>query len=166
MKEPVGVMADMEKLEEWVDRPDKEHGVLSVIGFGGVGKTTIATALYRKVSNKFDCRAFVNVSQNYDQEAVLRSILRQVVPQDKDQISQKKQDGEQEAEQSTAKKHLAARAINKLKRAVPFVGSHKQQGDIDAGTSDEKQTNIETMDTDKLVLKVKEHLMAKQWFQA
>lgn len=72
-----------------------------------------ATALYRKVSNKFDCRAFVNVSQNYDQEAVLRSILKQVMPQDKDQISRKKQDGEQEAEQSTGKgnlekKHLAA----------------------------------------------------------
>jgi hypothetical protein len=46
---------------------------------------------------------------------------------------------------------------------VPFVGSHKQQGDIDAGTSDEKQTNIETMDTDKLVLKVKEHLMEKRY---
>ncbi|CAL4990944.1 unnamed protein product [Urochloa decumbens] len=59
MKVPVGVTDDMKMLEEWVDvdGPDKEHGVLSIIGFGGVGKTTIATALYRKVSNKFDCRA-------------------------------------------------------------------------------------------------------------
>ncbi|CAO2150411.1 unnamed protein product [Urochloa humidicola] len=63
IKEPVGVTADMKELEMWVARPDEEQAVLSIIGFGGVGKTTIATALYRKVSNKFDCRAWVNVSQ-------------------------------------------------------------------------------------------------------
>lgn len=168
MKEPVGVTADMKELEEWVDRPDKEHGVLSIIGFGGVGKTTIATALYRKVSNKFDCRAWVNVSQNYDQEAVLRSILKQVMPQDKDQISRKKnfQDGDQEAVQSTGegsleKKHLAAHVMNTLKRAVPFVGGHKQQGND--GSSDEKQMKIETMYGDELVNEVKGHLKEKSY---
>ncbi|CAL4985908.1 unnamed protein product [Urochloa decumbens] len=165
IKEPVGVTADMKELEMWVGRPDEEQAVLSIIGFGGVGKTTIATALYRKVSNKFDCRAWVNVSQNYDQEAVLRSILKQVMPQDRDQISQKKE-GRDEQDQSSSigsleKKHLAAHAMNTLKRAVPFIRGHKQKGND--GITDEKQINIETMDTDKLVLKVKEHLKEKRY---
>ncbi|CAL4990949.1 unnamed protein product [Urochloa decumbens] len=165
VKVPVGVTDDMKKLEEWVDGPDKGHGVLSIIGFGGVGKTTIATALYRKVSNKFDCRAWVNVSQNYDQEAVLRSILKQVMPQDKDQISRKNQDRDQE-EQSTRegsleKKHLAAHVMNTLKQAVPFVREHKQQGNDE--TCDKKQMKIEAMYGNQLVNEVIEHLKEKSY---
>ncbi|CAO2142893.1 unnamed protein product [Urochloa humidicola] len=165
IKEPVGVTAGMKELEMWVGKPDEEQAVLSIIGFGGVGKTTIATALYRKVSNKFDCRAWVNVSQNYDQEAVLRSILKQVMPQERDQISQNNQGRDEEeksgGEGSLEKKHLAAQAMNTLKRAVPSIRGHKQQGND--GITDEKKVNIETMDTDKLVLKVKEHLKEKRY---
>ncbi|CAO1940165.1 unnamed protein product [Urochloa humidicola] len=165
IKEPVGVMDDMKELEMWVDRPDVDQAVLSIIGFGGVGKTTIATALYRKVTNKFDCRAWVNVSQNYDQEAVLRSILKQVLPQDRDQISRKRQQTDEEEqsgrEGSLEKKHLAAHAMNTLKRAVTFIRVHNKQGNND-GISEEKQMNIDIMDTDKLILKVKEHLKEKR----
>ena len=50
--------------------------------------------------------------------------------------------------------------MNTLKRAVPFIRGHKQQGND--GISDEKQMNIETMDTDKLVQKVKEYLKDKR----
>ncbi|VAH70847.1 unnamed protein product [Triticum turgidum subsp. durum] len=89
-KEPVGVTADMKKLEDWLDldKPvemcDKERIVLSIAGFGGVGKTTIAMALYQNARDKFDCRASVTVSQNYDQGAVLRMILKQVKPHESD----------------------------------------------------------------------------------
>jgi disease resistance protein RPM1 len=60
------------------------QGVLSIVGFGGVGKTTIANALYQKFGDQFDCRAMVTVSQSSDIEAILRSILSQVMPQYKD----------------------------------------------------------------------------------
>nr|AOV81588.1 NB-LRR protein [Triticum aestivum] len=89
-KEPVGVTADMKKLEDWLDldKPvemcDKERIVLSIAGFGGVGKTTIAMALYQNARDKFGCRASVTVSQNYDQGAVLRMILKQVKPHESD----------------------------------------------------------------------------------
>jgi len=83
MKEPVGMVANMKKLEDWVKSPVKERAVASIVGFGGVGKTTIAMAIYRKVMNEFDCRASVTVSQNYDQGAVLGDILKQIqTPQD------------------------------------------------------------------------------------
>lgn len=84
IKEPVGMKTVMEDLEKWLTEPQPDNGraVLSIVGFGGVGKTTIAMALYRKVSGKFGCRASVAVSQNYDQDAVLRSILNQVSNQE------------------------------------------------------------------------------------
>jgi putative protein kinase ArgK-like GTPase of G3E family len=37
--------------------------VLSIVGFGGLGKTTLANEIYHKLEGKFQCRAFVSVSQ-------------------------------------------------------------------------------------------------------
>lgn len=79
IKEPVcvGKMdVEMKKLEDWLTKHDEttsELAVLSIVGFGGVGKTTMATALYRKVRNVFDCQASVTVSQNYDEDTEVRS---------------------------------------------------------------------------------------------
>ncbi|KAF7020260.1 hypothetical protein CFC21_033378 [Triticum aestivum] len=93
-KEPVGMTADMKKLEDWLAKSDKscyeERAVLSIVGFGGVGKTTIAMALYQEVRDKFDYRASVTVSQNYDEDAVLMMILKQVKPKESDHENQHK----------------------------------------------------------------------------
>ncbi|KAJ1255437.1 hypothetical protein BS78_K218900 [Paspalum vaginatum] len=75
------VGTDTPDLEGWVADKTQETGVLSIVGFGGVGKTTIALALYKKFGPEFQCRAMVTVSQNSDPEAVLTSILSQVKPQ-------------------------------------------------------------------------------------
>uniref|UniRef100_A0A453ACJ4 Disease resistance protein RPM1 n=1 Tax=Aegilops tauschii subsp. strangulata TaxID=200361 RepID=A0A453ACJ4_AEGTS len=79
VKEPVGVEKHMEELERWVT-DENSGGVLYIVGFGGVGKTTIATALYRKFGENFSHRATVSVSQSSDVEAVLRNIKSQVMP--------------------------------------------------------------------------------------
>ncbi|KAM3393046.1 hypothetical protein ACQJBY_013959 [Aegilops geniculata] len=79
VKEPVGVEKHMEELERWVT-DENSGGVLYIVGFGGVGKTTIATALYRKFGESFSHRATVSVSQSSDVEAVLRNIKSQVMP--------------------------------------------------------------------------------------
>jgi disease resistance protein RPM1 len=62
-----------------LEPPNKD--VLSIVGFGGVGKTTIATALYQKYGDQFKRRARVTVSQSSNIEAILGSILSQVMPQ-------------------------------------------------------------------------------------
>ncbi|KAM3260794.1 hypothetical protein ACQJBY_051824 [Aegilops geniculata] len=87
IKEPVGV--DIAKLEEWIRPSEKKQlGVLSIYGFGGVGKTTAAMALYRSCGVHFECRAMVTVSHHTDHDVVLCDILRQVKMQVKDQQDQ------------------------------------------------------------------------------
>uniref|UniRef100_I1R057 Uncharacterized protein n=1 Tax=Oryza glaberrima TaxID=4538 RepID=I1R057_ORYGL len=80
VKEPIGVARAIEKLEAWMkSRSHNNRGVLAIHGFGGGGKSTIAAALYRKHGQKFDCRAWVTMPQKFDDRAVLRSILSQVM---------------------------------------------------------------------------------------
>ncbi|CAO1940490.1 unnamed protein product [Urochloa humidicola] len=83
IQEPVGVKVDdMKKLEDWiVSDKNKKLSVLSIVGFGGVGKTTLALDLFRKYGDQFQRRAMVTVSQNSDPEVVLKNILAQVKPQ-------------------------------------------------------------------------------------
>ncbi|XP_037443688.1 disease resistance protein Pik-2-like [Triticum dicoccoides] len=83
IQRPVGV--DIAELEKWIKSPEKKRSVISIYGFGGVGKTTAAMALYRSCGVHFTCRAMVTVSHHTDPDVVLREILRQVKMQVKDQ---------------------------------------------------------------------------------
>jgi hypothetical protein len=52
-----------------------ELNVFSIVGSGGLGKTTLASEVYRRLEAQFDYRAFVSVSQNPDMKKILRHIL-------------------------------------------------------------------------------------------
>uniref|UniRef100_A0ACD5YKD7 Uncharacterized protein n=1 Tax=Avena sativa TaxID=4498 RepID=A0ACD5YKD7_AVESA len=56
--------------------------VVSIVGFGGLGKTTLANQVYQKLEGKFECQAFVSVSQTPNLKKILRNILFQICGQE------------------------------------------------------------------------------------
>ncbi|CAL4964103.1 unnamed protein product [Urochloa decumbens] len=75
-RELVGVDGSRDKLiNKLSDGPKKHVRTLSIFGFGGLGKTTLARAVYDKVEVQFECGAFVSVSQRPDITRIFKKML-------------------------------------------------------------------------------------------
>ncbi|XP_062194026.1 disease resistance protein RGA4-like [Phragmites australis] len=89
---PVGFEKPVEELLSLLDEVDGEPEqlrVISVVGFGGLGKTTLARAVYDspQTKAKFDCRAWIAATGDSPKtrdgmRGILRDILQQVRPRD------------------------------------------------------------------------------------
>uniref|UniRef100_A0A8R7P067 NB-ARC domain-containing protein n=2 Tax=Triticum urartu TaxID=4572 RepID=A0A8R7P067_TRIUA len=76
----VGIDDPRNELAKWmIEEESKLHRrVLSIVGFGGLGKTKLANEVYRKIQGHFDCHAFVLVSQKPDTMKIIKDVISQV----------------------------------------------------------------------------------------
>uniref|UniRef100_A0A0E0LJA6 AAA+ ATPase domain-containing protein n=1 Tax=Oryza punctata TaxID=4537 RepID=A0A0E0LJA6_ORYPU len=85
--ELVGIDDQLQRLSDLVMSEkltsDVSRKVFSIVGFAGLGKTTLAMEVYRSLEEEFDCHVNVSVSQAFDAGkdigGLLRSMLQQVV---------------------------------------------------------------------------------------
>ena len=76
MKKQVDSLA--KKLKE---AGDGQMGVFSIVGFGGVGKTTLAMEVCRQLEEDFPFQAMVSVSQAFEPTRDLKPLLKRMLEQ-------------------------------------------------------------------------------------
>jgi disease resistance protein RPM1 len=74
----VGIDIPADELTAMLMGEEEELKVASIVGFGGLGKTTLANQVYRKLEGQFECRAFVSVSQKPDIPKLLNKVLLKI----------------------------------------------------------------------------------------
>ncbi|KAG8390539.1 hypothetical protein BUALT_Bualt01G0094000 [Buddleja alternifolia] len=68
----------LQKLEEALVRENNRCRIVSIVGPGGVGKTTVAKRIYHKVKDEFQSAAIVYISQEPKVGEILLDIAKQV----------------------------------------------------------------------------------------
>ncbi|VAI92812.1 unnamed protein product [Triticum turgidum subsp. durum] len=81
--ELVGIDGPKDELVKWLNEKEGQSlKSVSIVGYGGLGKTTLANQIRVNLGASFDCGAFVSISRKPDMKAILRSILSQITKKD------------------------------------------------------------------------------------
>ena len=80
----IGVDKSRDELISMLNNPSQPDDVapdkkitkkVSIVGVGGLGKTTLAKAAYDNLKSQYDCAAFVSVGRDHDLDKVFKDIL-------------------------------------------------------------------------------------------
>ncbi|XBH81709.1 hypothetical protein VPH35_107228 [Triticum aestivum] len=74
----VGLKVQTDELVDWLNDEETHLKVVSIVGFGGLGKTTLANEIYRQPDGGFECCALVPVTQKHNIPKLLRSLLAEL----------------------------------------------------------------------------------------
>ncbi|EYU19236.1 hypothetical protein MIMGU_mgv1a021128mg [Erythranthe guttata] len=83
--EVVGIEKPKKQLIEWLSSTGRTRGglkVISVVGTGGLGKTTLVRKVYEddaSVKTLFSCHVWMNVSSSFKLDVFLRTMIRRLV---------------------------------------------------------------------------------------
>nr|AVR54604.1 PM21 [Dasypyrum villosum] len=70
----VGIDGPKKELVSWLTDTQEKLKVVAIVGFGGLGKTTLAKQVYDTVGGQFSCKIFFSVSQRPDMSSLLRGL--------------------------------------------------------------------------------------------
>lgn len=76
--EVVGIESTRDELISWLVGGPSRRSVISVVGMGGIGKTTLAKKVYENDSVKghFDCHVWITVSQSYNMKKIFMTMTK------------------------------------------------------------------------------------------
>ncbi|KAL5754582.1 hypothetical protein ACOSP7_022802 [Xanthoceras sorbifolium] len=74
----VGLEGDTRKIKDWLFEAKDGLPAIGIVGMGGLAKTKIAQKVFneREIENHFDRRIWIFVSQTFNEELIMISILR------------------------------------------------------------------------------------------
>uniref|UniRef100_A0ACD5XA50 Uncharacterized protein n=1 Tax=Avena sativa TaxID=4498 RepID=A0ACD5XA50_AVESA len=76
----VGIEGPKKHIIDWFknEASSTQLQVVSIVGPGGLGKTTLGNAVFQTIKDEFSCKAFVSVSRKPNMKIVLKDIARRV----------------------------------------------------------------------------------------
>ncbi|CAN4080181.1 unnamed protein product [Withania somnifera] len=87
-KDTVGLEKHMRSVVSILLKEDKQLRVASIVGMGGVGKTTLAKEVYNQtqIRERFDTRAWLYVSQDYKPMKIIKELILQLASPEEDKV--------------------------------------------------------------------------------